>query len=70
MSIDNREEAVILLYFFNYLFLFQRFKMADLGKIVNERTKKSRGARNDSLYLRNIIKHARITGELIILLET
>ena len=40
--------------------------MADIGEIVNERTKKSRGARNDSLYSRNIIKHARVTGELYI----
>ena len=73
MSIDNREEAVILLFFFNDSFLFQWFNMADLGEIVNERTKKSRGARNDSLYSRNIIKHARVTGEpykLIILLKT
>ena len=29
--------------------------MADVGEIVNERTKKSRGARNDCLYSRNII---------------
>ena len=66
MSIDNREEAVIFFssfIFFNYSFLFQCFKMADLGEIVNERTKKSRGVRNFSLYLRNIIKHARVTGE-------
>ena len=37
--------------------------MTDLGEIVDERTKKSKGARNDNLYSRNIIKHARVTGE-------
>ena len=45
MPIDNREEAVILLFFFNYSFLFQWFKMADLGEIDNERTKESRGCK-------------------------
>ena len=35
MSIDNREEAVSLLFFFfNDSFLFQWFKMAEVGEIV------------------------------------